>query len=239
MQFKDNFSEMVLLSETEVIFYYENQFLKDNVFFTMKLLPIKDSLTNPYIQNAIAYFALTPQQLREKTKLSQAHNLWSFLNIADLSKSNPVNRSIAYYFNFVFGEQFSNEKGVWKINNLEITEELFNRIQDITLVVSGMKKFSEQSIFQMDKPSWLLEKEAEIARIKNGKKGKVQKNHFEELMKTFLPLNYELGYSLEELFNMNYFHVQYLSKYIPKIVGYDLQKRQIMSKKKIKYITEN
>ena len=140
---------------------------------------------------------------------------------------------------YCFGEQFKIENKQWKLNDIFVTEELFNRIQDISLVVAGMKKFNEQSILQLNKPQWLIDKENEIKRIKNSSKGKNNSNkQFEELMKIFLPLNYELNYSFEELFNMNYYHIQYLSHYIPKIVGYDIQKRQIMSKKKLKYITE-
>ena len=238
MKFNDNFSELVLVSESDVIFYYEDKYLIKNVNFHMKLLNIKDSLTNPYIQYAISYFNLSPEQLRSVTKVSQAQNLWSLLNLCGLDSNNGISRAIQYYFTYVFEDQFKVEAQAWKINNIEITEELFCRIQDISLVVAGMKKFNEQNAFQYDKPHWLIEKEEEIKRIKNQGKNKNNKNHFEELMKIFLPLNYELGYSFEELFKMNYYHIQYLSKYIPKIVGYDIQKRQFMSKKKIKYITD-
>ena len=238
MKFQDNFSEILLIAEVDVIFYYEDKYLIQNVNFHMKLLNIKDSLTNPYIQSAIAYFNLTPQQLRETTKVSQAHNLWSLLNLCGLDDKNGINRTIQYYFKHVFGDQFQVNKNEWTLNNIAITDELFSRIQDISLVVAGMKKFNEQNAFNYDKPQWLIEKEAEIKRIKNQGKNNSTKNNFEELMKIFLPLNYELNYSFEELFKMNYYHIQYLSKYIPKIVGYDIQKRQIMSKKKIKYITD-
>lgn len=238
MKFQDNFSEILLIAEGDVIFYYEDKYLIQNVNFHMKLLNIKDSLTNPYIQSAIAYFNLTPQQLREITKVNQAHNLWSLLNLCGLNDKNGVNRAIQYYFKHVFGDQFQVNKNEWTLNNIAITDELFSRIQDISLVVAGMKKFNEQNAFNYDKPQWLIEKEAEIKRIKNQGKNNNTKNNFEELMKIFLPLNYELDYSFEELFKMNYYHIQYLSKYIPKIVGYDIQKRQIMSKKKIKYITD-
>ena len=85
----------------------------------------------------------------------------------------------------------------------------------------------------------MIDKENEIKRIKNQGKTKTgEYNNFQELAKILVPLNYELGYSFEELFDMNYYHIQFLSKYIPKMVGYDISKRQIMSKKKIKYITD-
>ena len=238
MKLQDNFSELVLVSESDVIFYFEDKYLVKNVNFKMHLVTIKDSLTDPYIQFAIAYFNLSPQQLRESVKMDIVHNLWSLLNLCGLASSNSIVRYIKYYFEYAFGDQFSVNKNEWKINDIIITEELFNRIQDISLVIAGMKKFNEQNSMQIDKPAWLLEKEEEIRRIKSQKKIG-NKNHFEELMKIFLPLNYELGYTFEELFKMNYYHIQFLSKYIPKIVSYDVQKRQIMSKKKIKYITEN
>ena len=239
MKFQDNFSEILLVSEGDVIFYYEDKYLIQNTNFRMKLLNIKDSLTDPYIQIAITYFNFSPEQLRETTKINHAQNLWSLLNLVGLDSKNGINRSIQYYFQYVFGEQFKIENKEWKLNGIAVTEEIFARIQDISLVVAGMKKFNEQTIMQFDKPQWLLDKEAEIRKIKNQGKNQNGKNHFEELMKIFLPLNYELGYSFEELFQMNYYHIQYLSKYVPKIVGYDIQKRQIMSKKKLKYITDN
>ena len=143
---------------------------------------------------------------------------------------------IEYYMFHVVGEQFDASGEEWKLNGITIDEELFERIRTITLVVAGLKNIKSLSIQNIKKPQWLIEKEEEINKIKRQTNG--NKNHFEELMKIFLPLNYELGYSLDELFHMNYYHIQYLARYIPKIVSYDVQKRQIMSKKKIKYITE-
>lgn len=109
---------------------------------------------------------------------------------------------------------------------------------DIVLIASGIKKFSEQSAIQTQKPGWLIEKEEEIRRIKSQGSNSKVKNECQELLKVLVPLNYELGYSFEELFSMNYFHIQALATYIPKIVSYDVSKRAVLSKKKIKYITE-
>ena len=109
---------------------------------------------------------------------------------------------------------------------------------DITLVGCGLKKITEQNILQQQKPKWLIEKEEEIRRIKGQGKKQGGGDEFQELLKVLMPLNYELGYSFEELLNMNYFHIQTLLTYIPKIVSYDIQKRAVFSKQKIKYITD-
>jgi hypothetical protein len=88
------------------------------------------------------------------------------------------------------------------------------------------------------KPETIKHKKHEIKRIKNQGAKTGSYNSFTELSKVLMPLNYELHYSFEELFNMNYFHIKFLSAYIPKMVSYDIQKRQVLSKKKIKYITD-
>lgn len=238
MNFQDNFSETLLMSESDVIFYYEDMYLIKNVCFNMHLLKIKDSLNNPYIQFALSFFNLSSNDLKTKFGDPHIHNLWSLLNLLGLDNNSFTHRCVRYYMEFVFENQFTQKNKKWFINDIEIDERLFNRIQDISLVICGTKKFHEQNSIngEDERPQWLIDAEEQIKKIKQ--QSKPNQNYFEDLMKMFLPLNYELGYSLEELFNMNYFHVWYLHKYIPKIVNYDIGKRQFMSKKKLQYITD-
>ena len=238
MKFKDNFSQILLVSEGDVIFYSDDRYLKQNVDFAMKIVTIKDILTHPYIQTAIFLFGLTPSDIKKHFNINDKMELWDFIHLIGIDHYTFIIRAIRFYFSFVFGEQFIANKNGWFLGEIRIDQQLFDRIKEITLIAAGAKNFNEQSTLQ---PQWLIDKEAEIRRIKNQNNKQQVSNAnqvFENLMKVFLPLNYELHYTFEQLFNMNYFHVQYLSKYVPKIVGYDIQKRQIMSKKKLKYITE-
>ena len=237
MEFQDNFSEILLIAERPVLFYCKDPYLKTNIDFEMKLISIADSFTHPYIQHTIALFNLTLKEIQDSFKCSNAGSLWEVLNIIGLNSQNYIMATIRYTMNFLFANQFQIIDNLWYLNNIVVNEELFNRIKDIVLVTSGIKKFTEQDKLQVAKPQWLIEKEREIRRIKNQSKNQ-NSNGLNELSKILLPLAYEFHYSLDELFNMNYYHIQFLSKYIPKIVSYDVQKRQIMSKKKLKYITE-
>lgn len=242
MQFKDNFSEILLIAEEPVIFYLDHKYLIKTVDLVMKLPTLAQTLTNPHIQLAITLFQMPIKELQTAVSGINFSSTWDLL--CQLRKAQPGNqlcRTIVYYLRAMFGDQFSgdDQSMTWTINDIEIDEELYNRIAEISTIAAGIKNYKDQSKFQQDKPQWLIEKENEIKRIKSQGKTKTGSyNNFEELTKILIPLNYELGYSFEELFAMNYYHIQFLSKYIPKMVGYDIQKRQIMSKKKIKYIVD-
>lgn len=242
MQFKDNFSEILLIAEKPVIFYLDDMYVVQNVELIMNLPTIAQTLTNPNIQMALTIFQMSVNELKKSIKGIEFNSIWELLiQLRELQPGNQFCRAVVYLLKTGFGEQFiGNEKSnSWKINDIEVNEKLFNRIVEIYLISSGLKKYNEQDKFQLDKPQWLIEKEKEIQRIKNqGKNSGGERANFDELTKILIPLNYELGYSFEELFNMNYYHIQFLSRYIPKMIGYDIQKRQILSKKKIKYITE-
>lgn len=238
MKFQDNFSEILLIAEEPVTFYISDANLKDNFDFHMRLINLKDSFINPYIQNALALCHMSSADWRSKTH-NQHSSLWEMLKLYKFNRENILVRNIKYFLCFLLQEQFEDNNGTWSIKRIEIDQILFERICEIALVSAGLKKFNDQSQFQAYKPQWLIDKEAEIQRIKNGNKKQTSNNsQYEELLKIIMPLNYELGYTFDELFNMNYFHIQALTKFVPKIIGYDIQKRQIMSKKKIKYITD-
>lgn len=113
-------------------------------------------------------------------------------------------------------------------------------MQDIILIECGLKDYKDQRINDSLKPQWLIEKEEQIRRIKsqgNSNKEGVS-NDFQELLRVLMPLSYEFKYTLEQLLDMNYFHIKVLLSYIPKIVSYDVRKHQTLAKGKIKYINE-
>lgn len=241
MQFKDNFSEILLIAEKPVIFYLDSPYLIQTVDLTMKLPTLAQTLTDPHVQLAITIFQMSLTDL-QAIVTGTFKSTWEM--ICTLNRTQPGNqfsRNICYYLGLVFGDVFyeNTDTHTWKLGGFDIDEELFNRITEISLIAAGLKDYKDQRKYNQDKPQWLIDKENEIKRIKNQGKTKLgEYNSFQELTKILIPLNYELGYSFEELFAMNYYHIQFLSKYIPKMVGYDIQKRQIMSKKKIKYITD-
>lgn len=238
MEFKDNFSEILLIAETPVMFYLAEEYLATNFYFTARLINLRDSFLDPYIQNALALSNITSTQWQEKTN-KECSCLWEILQQYKFSQNNTAVRSVYYLLEHMLGDQLENVNSTWRIKGIDINRTLFERICDIALISAGLKKYNEQSKLQAHKPQWLIDKEAEIQRIKSsGRNKNAGGNQYEELLKIIMPLNYELGYSFEEIFNMNYFHIQALTKFIPKIIGYDIQKRQIMSKKKIKYITD-
>lgn len=238
MIFKDNFSELLLISEAPVMFYCEEEYLKQNVFFTIKLINMKDSFIDPYLQNALFFLNLTSKELQTMLQSPEPVSLWQYLCKLGLQHTSMPHRMIKYFLSYVLGEQFVDASDKWLINSIECDETIFNRIGEINLVAAGLKKFDEQST-KIDKPQWLIEKEEEIRRIKKqGKKNTSEHQQFTELSKTLIAINYEFGYTFEQLFNMNYYHIQYLASFVGKAVNYDIQKRQVFSKKKIKYITD-
>ena len=240
MEWKDNFSEILLVAEEPVIFYWDNPYLIETVDLVMKLPTLAQTLTNPHVQMAITIFQMPLKELQKTIPNIQFSSTWELLTLLNNKQpGNQISRNIAYYFQLMFGEAFKIENSIWYIGIIELEEELFNRIAEISIIAAGLKDYKDQQKFNQDKPQWLIDKENEIKRIKNQGKVKTgEYNNFQELSKILIPLNYELGYSFEELFAMNYYHIQFLSRYIPKMVGYDISKRQIMSKKKIKYITD-
>ena len=242
MQFKDNFSEILLIAEQPVIFYLDHPYLIQTVDLIMKLPTLAQTLTDPHIQLAITVFQMPIAELKKTIHGVEFETIWELLSqLNKMQPGNQISRNVTYYLHAMFGDTFHEDEATktWMLDRFEIDEELFNRIAEIAVVAAGLKDYKDQRKYNADKPQWLIDKENEIKRIKNQGKTKTgEYNNFQELTKILIPLNYELGYSFEELFAMNYYHIQFLSKYIPKMIGYDISKRQIMSKKKIKYITD-
>ena len=241
MEFKDNFSEILLIAEEPVIFYLDSPYITKTIDLTMKLPTLSQTLTNPHIQLAITIFQMPLKELQKAVPGMQFNSTWDLLQQLIIKQpGNYICRNIVYYLQNMFGEQFTEDKNhIWYLDIFEIDEDLYNRIAEISVIAAGLKEYQDQKKFNQDKPQWLIDKENEIKRIKNQGKIKTgEYNNFQELTKILISLNYELGYSFEELFDMNYYHIHFLSKYIPKMIGYDISKRQIMSKKKIKYITD-
>ena len=237
MEIQDNFSELLLITEKPVSFYFPT------VTPIMKIPNIADSFTDQKLQLATAILNMPLKRLQEQMPNLKFENLWSLVSFLMLQKvPNLITDNIRYLFKYCFGEQFSEQNNKWYLCNIELQKEIFDRVCEIILISMCIKKFSEQEKFQLDKPLWLREKEAEIQRIKSqGKKGGSDAQTFETITKVFIQINYEFGYTFEQLFNMNYYHIQLLQKYIPKVISYDIQKRSIaagMTKKKLKYITD-
>lgn len=235
---KDNFSEIQLISGQPVWFYLQDNGIKALDPVVMTLPTAVQVLTDPYLQVAIALLHMPLSTLKKSVSTIQFNTLWDFFLI--LKKIEPKNIYIMhfeYLFKLCFGADFVVHDFGWTIKNIALNEEWFNRIVDIILISTGLKKFHEQAIAQ--KPQWLIDKEAEIQRIKNQNKStKDPHQEFEDLLKILISLNYELGYSFGELLHMNQFQIHTLSGFIPKMVKYDLAKRAVFSKQKIKYITD-
>ena len=239
MVLKDNFSDILLISERPVWFYLQDNNLKELKPIQMRIPSAVDMLTNPYLQTAIALLNMPIKDLQKSIDTIQFDNLWDlFIKIKQFHQRDLYTLHMEYFFHYCFDEQFSVSNSNWYIGGILLDADWFDRIVDITLVGCGLKKITEQNILQQQKPKWLIEKEEEIRRIKGQGKKQGGGDEFQELLKVLMPLNYELGYSFEELLNMNYFHIQTLLTYIPKIVSYDIQKRAVFSKQKIKYITD-
>lgn len=239
MEIQDNFSELLLMTEKPVSFYFPNTIIN------MKIPNIADAFTDQKIQHAVAILNTPISKIQENIPNIKFDNLWILLNFFIKQKStNIFTDNIRYLYDYCFNDQFKEEDDTWYLNDIKINKDLFNRVTEIILISMCVKKFNEQEKFQLDKPEWLREKEAEIQRIKSQGKDKNNLSDihiFETITKIFVQINYELGYSFEQLFNMNYYHIQILQKYIPKIVSYDIQKRSAavgMTKKKLKYITD-
>ena len=234
LNIKDNFSEILLISEQPVIFYLDEPHLLKLTDISMSLPKLKDTLNNPYIQQALAIFNLSVGEIAKAWNL-QLERKWQLIELCQTQLSKSIGRKLVYLFEYLFGDQFRVQKNEWYIGDLPLEENLYLRIEEIVLIAAGIRGFDEQPT-KMDKPQWLIDKENEIRRIKAQRVGAY--NSMEKLSKTIMPINYEFGYTLEQIFDMNYYHVKYLAGFVSRAVRYSIQKHQIFGKGKIKYITE-
>ena len=234
LKIKDNFTEILLIAEQPVLFYLDEPYLLKLTHVPMMLPKIKDVLTDPYIQQALAVFNLSIAELSKSWGI-ELESKWEVIELCQGQLGQSIGRKVAYFFNYLFGENFRIEDDKWWLGDLPLEENFYLRIEEIVLIAAGIRNFDEQPT-KMDKPQWLIDKENEIRRIKaqrnNGGSG------FEELSKTIIPISYEFGYTLDQIFEMNYYHVKYLAGYISRIVRYNIQSRQVFGKGKIKYINE-
>lgn len=239
MEFKDNFSQLVLLAETPVTFYLEDANLIKIARFNIYLPKFKESMIDPYISMGLGYLNLSSKDLKKIfCGINQIENIWDILQATKQNNYEDIfSQTIINLFN-TYVENFKIENNNFYSGKFLIDKDLFFRIGEILLIASGVKEFEDQSKFLLGMSQEQIDRENEIKRIKAQKQGSSNGNSSEEISKLLLPLNYELGYSFEELFNMNYYHLKFLGKFISGIVRYDIQKRQVFSKKPIKYITE-
>ena len=159
---------------------------------------------------------------------------WQLIMLCQKELRNQLGRKMEYLFTYLFQDQFYVKDSVWHLGDYPLEEKLYNRIEEIVLIAAGFRNFEDQAL---DKPQWLIDKENEIRRIKA--QGQSNRNSLKDFTKLILPLIYEYNYTTEQIFEMNYFHVKFLAKQINAIVRYDIQKRQVFSKQKIKYITDD
>ncbi len=239
MTFQDNFSRVLLLSESPVFFYLDDPYLVETTTITMRFLTIQETLTDPYIQTTLSVLNMISDDIKEKLKMPNCSSVWELLKtLKTYGGTDQVSRHFNYFCEKIFGDQFVSTDSGWKLGIFELDEQLFERISEIQLIASGLKKYEDQNNGKIKKPRTMIEQEERIRRIKSrAKNGNPLDDGYDNLMKMFLPINYELGYTFEQLFQMNQYHVLALQQQISKIVRYDIQKRQIMSKKKITYIT--
>ena len=171
MEFKDNFSEILLIAEAPVIFYADDPYLIKTVDLVMKLPTIRETLTNPHIQLTLTLFQMPIPDLKKIITGMEFVSLFDMLiKLNGLQPGNQICRNMVYYLEYAFGAQFVEDDAkfhTWTINGIKIDELLFNRIAEITIIAAGLKEFGDQSKFHMDKPQWLIDKENEIKRIKN------------------------------------------------------------------------
>lgn len=238
MKFKDNFNEILLIAEEPVLFYIDSPFLTKTLDFKMKLLNLKDILLNPYVQFTIALCNMPIQELQHNITTYKFNSLFELLTILlQNGGTDTISRSFQSTGRLIFNN-FSIKDNQYYIKDFILDQDLFERIQLILLISSGLIKFGQTIQAQnIVKPQWLIEQEEKIRKIKN--QNISESDNFKQISKVLIAINYELHYTFEELFNMNYYHINFLSTYVPKIVNYDIQKRQILAKKPPKYITEN
>ncbi len=238
MEIKDNFSEVLLLSEQPVIFYFD-----DYTDVTMHVPTIKEFFNDQRLQYAVSISYMDINELRQyitQLSINNCFELYQLLLIAD--SKDTVTYNITYLFKHCFGEQCQIVDKHLYLGGHILTEEWFARITEIVHIASCIKKFNEQNKFSAAKPQWLIEQEKKIKRIKSQGADASSSNVANQLLKVLIQINLELGYTFEQLFNMNYYHIQQLQQYIPKIVSYDIQKRALTAgnskNKKLKYVTD-
>ena len=243
MKFIDNFSDTHLLfgSDVDFVLLPDNKDLNSlEVQYTKLCLPkFKHCYLDYKFQNFLGIL-LTPyeQTMKHIIKLSGVNSLYSLCSGVILTASfNRYYADIITYGMQTILPDFNIQNGSMYIVNKEITQELFDRVINLVLVATEHKKLHE---FVIKDPA-LQAMEDKIARIKKQNNNNNNKNALDSsFAQSYVILNYEFGYTPEQILNMTMYAITMILKYTSKSINYKVSLIGAGNglTKKIHFITE-
>lgn len=221
MKLLDNFSETHLLFsyDIDLLFIDDSGNLnsKQTTYSKMKLPLFKHCYLDYKFQSFLGIL-LTPyeQTLKHVVKLSGVNDLYSLCSgIIITSQFNSYYADIIIYGLNTILPRFTVDNGIMYVDNIELNKEIFDRIVSIVLVATEHKKLHELAI----KDPALQAMEDKIARIK--KQNNNNKNALDSsFTQSYMILNYEFGYSSEQILNMTMYAITMILKYTGKSINY-------------------
>lgn len=219
--FKNNYSELLLLSNQNIKFWNEEK--------TFELIPmsLSDILFNESLGYLIGILDTDIEDLKKQINGFKLKTHYEFFHLMlSLSKKREEVKEMGK--NILEGLQtlipeinFDDE--VLKIGKTFVDKNLFNEIVTIIFSILGRKKVvineDDDEFTKMEKEAILR---AERIRSKGKKKEETKGTKFEDLLASLI---YEFPqYKLEDLFKLNIFTIHYLFKYVGKIANYEVSK---------------
>ena len=239
MEWKNNFSEMNLVLNSPVKFTLIEKDIIINSFI-MKIPTINDIYCNNELQLIASIFNSDIQELNQQfpfiEELSTHFQLFRILLLYNsIPKINKYIIQLESALNYL-GIPIKHNKREYYINNEEyiVDYNLFNEIQHIILVSSGLKKIQDYA--SVDPRYAKLQQR--IKKIKgNGQNSRgIEDSNF---LETLITISYEFGFTIEEMKQMNLFQINTYLTYIPRSINYKISLIAAGNglTKKVKYIT--
>ena len=224
MKFIDNFSENHLIFNKPVHFTIFKDEERSIILadFYIKLISMEQLYFNEFVATFINMIRKTSGELKEQLKMttSEITHLLAIEYLFIIKEHLPSAINLTH--NLIDGIKFlcpdiEIKDGQLYIQDLLITDELFERFRNIWLISAGLQNYSQTSKYMSPEQRALEER---IQAIKN--KGKKQDGGDNSFEKSYMVLTYEFGYSPEQILTMTPYMIKTILKYTSRSINYKL-----------------
>lgn len=223
--FKNNYSEILLLSNKKITFERENE------KFDMIPMSLSDILFNTSLGYLIGILDTDIEELKKQISGYNIKGHYEYFHlILTLGKKREeirkVSKMLLEGLKTIIPE-INFDDGVLKIKKIFVDKNLFSEIIRIIFAVLGREK---TIILPEDDEFTRIEKEAKLRaeriRTKSKKNKEQNENENDDGLKNMLAaILYEFPqYQLKDLFELNIYTIHYLFGYVGKIANYEVSK---------------
>lgn len=229
MEFKDNLDCTTLLLGMPIKVYFEDKVISLNPIPISKLLE----------KNFSFFLSL----IREKDDVNSFNFLTAIFSTAGRDRPNSAKNEIKKCLEFVF-EDFEITKDSFKIQNISITQEIWQYLVMIILKSNGEEKIMKKTTFnsEAEREKYELEQRAAERIRKVKEKSKQKSGDVDGFAKMLLVINYALNIPFEWQKNQCLMLLLWLYRMGGKICSYDVEKIAYatgnMGKNKLKFFLE-